>query len=96
MRINEQKKSALGHLEQWKRSRAGSLSDVYRTGGSSRKQAAWRHCQRTCEYLNGTNLKIVSHNVNIFTAGFQFVNPETGVVQFFYITPSYEIAVDMQ
>lgn len=93
--LSYQKRQAAGMIGQWKRSKYGNLNDAYKTGGSDAKRRAWRHCERTCEALKGTDLKVVSKSVNFFSAGFQFVNPETGVVQFYFITASYEIAVDM-
>jgi hypothetical protein len=46
--------------------------------------------------FNGWNLCVISKNTNIFTAGFQFIGAETGIMKFMYITPLYEVVVNME
>lgn len=45
--------------------------------------------------LNGNGLKIISHNTSIFTAGFEYCDEKDGTAKFYYITPSYDCAVDI-
>ena len=94
MTIKQQERTARNHLEQYIRSNATSLDDVY--GRYSRaKVNAWNYCIDLCIRLNGHNLKIVSFNQNIFTAGFIFADKETGVLKFMYITPNYDIEIEV-
>ena len=67
------------------------LSDCYKSH-SDRKRSAWAYCMELCYKLNGQNLRVVSHNMNIFTAGFIFKN-ETGQWCYMHITPTYDQSV---
>ena len=69
------------------------ISDAY-TSYSTEKARAWRYCKDLCDRMNGYGLKVIHHNTFIFTAGFESVDPDTGVVQFTYITPNYDITID--
>jgi len=86
---------AIGHIRSWKRSNAKDLNDVYGEF-SSAKYIAWKHCEHACKVLNGTDLKVITHNSCTFTAGFQFIDKETGVIRFMYISPTFKYIVDMQ
>ncbi|MDO5445798.1 MAG: hypothetical protein Q4F31_09300 [Eubacteriales bacterium] len=86
-------KKALGAFSRWLNSSAYSLYDVYGSF-SSGKAAAWRHCVNLFRELNGNALKVITHNTNIFTAGFEYSDPDTGAAMFYYITPSFEAAVE--
>ncbi len=91
----ERERNAKGRIEQWRASKATKLSDVYGRY-SKAKENAFEYCKHICyEHYDGRNLKIIGHNSNIFTAGFEFIDPDTGVVRFMYITPSYNTVVDM-
>lgn len=92
--MTQQERTAKANIQRWKASTDTSLSDVYKTN-STAKDRAWKYCQELCEKYNGTGLKVVSHNQMIFTAGFQFVDKDTGVLRYMHITPSYDTAVDM-
>lgn len=57
--------------------RGNCLSEVY--GSYSRaKAAAWEQCESLCSELEGRNLCVVSANVYMFTAQFEFNHPENG------------------
>ena len=92
--MTQQERTAKARYEDYKRSTDTSLSDVYKSN-STAKNRAWVYCQELCEKHNGTGLKVVSHNSMIFTAGFQFVDKDTGVLRYMHITPSYDTAVDI-
>lgn len=92
--MTQQERSAKEHVTSYKNSTATGLDDVYGKC-SSRKRDAWRYCENLCRNLNGTDLKVVSFNMNVFTAGFQFIDKDTGVVRYMHITPSSDTAVDM-
>ena len=43
----------------------------------------------------GVNLKVITRNTDVFTAGFESVNEE-GIPQFTYIAPTYHITIDIE
>ena len=90
----ERERNAKGRIEQWRASKATKLSDVYGRY-SKAKENAFEYCKELCHKLDGRDLKIVSHTVPKFTAGFEFTDPDTGVVKFMYITADYDTVVDM-
>ena len=69
------------------------LDDVYGRY-SSAKFRAWRDCERRCAERNGYGLSVITHNTNVFTAGFLYEG-EAGKM-FYAITPCYagEICVE--
>lgn len=69
------------------------LDDVYGRY-STAKYRAWRDCERRCAERKGYCLSVITHNTNVFTAGFMYDgNPGK---MFYVITPSYvgEICVE--
>lgn len=81
-------KEALKHYESYCRSRDYYLSDVY--GRYSQAKAnAWEYCERLAQENEGSGLKVVSHNLNVFTAGFEFM--KDGELCYCHITPSKDI-----
>lgn len=89
-----QERTARANITTWERSEAYDLGQVYGRY-STEKGRAWRYCQDLCRKHDGERLRVINHNTFKFTAGFQFADPETGVLRFMYITPSYDVAVDM-
>ena len=87
-------RTAKKKIADWKKSTDTELRDVYGRH-SNAKEEAFNYCKELCHRLNGQNLKIVSHNHTIFTAGFQFTDRETGVIKYMHITPTSDTAVDM-
>lgn len=69
------------------------LSDCYGTY-SMAKQRAYNYCINQMENVDGWGFRIISHNVNIFTCGYKYVDSDTGVIMFRYITPTYEVSVE--
>lgn len=70
-----------------------NLYEAY--GSFSKKKAdAWEYCQKKCYDNDGRRLRVISHNSFIFTAGFEFTNPETGVIAICIITPSEDFAFE--
>lgn len=88
-----QKRTARGNYSTYERSNTNSIYSAYGKP-SSAKVAAWNYCRRLCDSMNGTGLKVVNFNTFMFTAGFESVDPETGVILFTYITPNYDITID--
>lgn len=92
--MTKQERTALSRYADYQRSNATDLSDVYGRY-SVYKARAWNDCQDMMTSHNGWGLRIISHNTSIFTAGFLFDDPETGVLKFMYITPTYDTAVEV-
>ena len=57
---------------------------------SYEKVKAWNYCKRVCERLGGWDLIISSKNTFQFSAVFTFIDPETGVICYGYITRDYD------
>ena len=85
--------TAKSNIKAWERSDMTSLFDAYGRF-SSKKSQAWEYCKELCYQYHGENLKIVSHNSFIFTAGFIYSDKDTGVVKYMHITPSSNTSVD--
>ena len=73
-------------LYRYYRSGASELSDVYGRY-SEAKRRAWKSCEALCDEIGGYDLRVVSYNSNIFTAGFRYRNMR-GDQCFCYITRS--------
>lgn len=74
-------------------------SDIYELGDCYRsysifKSRAYRKIREEMYSLGGQDLRIISHNVNIFTCGYTYQDRETGVLKFVYHTPSYRVEID--
>ena len=83
---------ALSHYEDYRKSTDYSLRDVY--GSYSRaKEEAWDYCKELMYKFAGYGLKVISHSRYLFTAGFMF--EEDGKQMFMYISPSRDIAVEV-
>ena len=91
MTTNERK--AKTYIRLWEQSRATSIDDVY-GNYSAAKCRAWYYCKNLCAQHNGKNLKVVTYNSHVFTAGFEFSDPETGVCKYMHVTPTYNAAVE--
>lgn len=94
MTNREKERQARKRYNAWERSEDYALEFVYNSF-STRKARAWRYCQEKQAELNGYGLKVISHNTSIFTAGFEYYDEKTQTVKFYYITPSYDCAVDI-
>ena len=84
----------LYHYEQWQMSNATHLWDVY-DKFSRNKVRAMDYCEELVYKFHGRDLRILSHNSYTFTVGFEFPHPETGVLCFAYITPSYNRYIEL-
>lgn len=89
-----QRRMAKGNIDSWKRSSDFSLDSAYGRY-SSNKASAWKYCEDLRDKHDGRNLKVISHNTYMFTAGFEYNDAETGEVMFMFITPSYDVSVSM-
>ena len=70
-----------------------TLDEAY-SSHSYNKDRAWRYCENLQAQYEGWGLKVISHNTFIFTAGFYFIDKDTGVLRFMYITPTYDTPID--
>ena len=86
-------RAALNHVQQYERSNLYSLNDCYKNC-SNHKWAAWEYCKNLRDKYNGVDLKIITYNQMMFTAGFTYADEDTGVVKFMYITKSYDVSID--
>lgn len=83
---------ALQHYADYKRSTATSLRDVY--GSYSReKEDAWEYCKELMYKFSGYGLRVISYSRYMFTAGFMF--EEDGKQMFMYISPKRDVAVEV-
>ncbi len=89
----ERERLAQANIPRYEKSSWYGLADAYGRY-SYNKERAWQYCKNLMEKKDGYGLKIISKNTFIFTAGFEFTDPETGVVKFMYITPTYDTEVD--
>ena len=94
MTKKQMERQARKHYKAWERSEDYALEFVYKSF-SVYKARAWRYCQTKQVELNGYGLKIISHNSQRFTAGFEYCDEKDGTAKFYYITPSYDCAVDI-
>lgn len=92
--MTARERTALSRYEDYKRSNATDLSDVYGRY-STAKARAWNYCKDLMRQHEGWGLRIITHNGFMFTAGFEFTDPETGVLMFMYITKTYDEAVEV-
>lgn len=92
MTNNELKRRARTAYEIYKLSYDVTLSDVY-ASYSVYKERAYRECINMMFTLNGYNFRIITHNTNIFTCG--FVYEFCGIKRFMYITPNYQVYIDI-
>lgn len=85
--------TAKNNIKFWEKSEMYNLRDAYGSF-SSKKEKAWDYCKELFYKYDGWGLKIVSKNTFIFTAGFAFIDKDTGVVKYMHITPSSDTVVD--
>lgn len=85
--MNRVTKDALRITEMYKNSSDTELYHVYGTC-SRKKLEAFDDCRKLMADYDGRDLRILSHNSHVFTAGFEYMNPETGEVMIMYITKS--------
>ena len=94
MTAKQMERQARNHYKEWKRSGDYALDSVYGSY-SANKARAWRYCQEKAIELNGRGLKVITHNSQIFTVGFEYCDEKTGTAKFYYITPSYDCTIDI-
>lgn len=70
-----------------------TLNDVYKSY-SVAKLHAWEYCERKCLKMNGRRLTVLSHNSSAFTAAFEYIHPDTGVLMLHVET--YANSYDME
>lgn len=67
---------------------AGDKTDIYDAYKcpSRRKINAWRYCQELCESYNGYGLRIIGHNSQTFSVGFEYMDEKSGLAMFVWHT----------
>ena len=93
MRKSEQIKCAEKAKSIYDHSDLYELEDCYRSY-SIFKSRAYREIRDEMHSKGGQELRIISHNVNVFTCGYTYQDRETGVLKFVYHTPSYRVEID--
>lgn len=66
-----------------------TLGDCYGSY-SVYKDRAFQRCADLYHRLDGNRFRIIGYNCNTFSVGFEFPDPETGVLSFAYITKDYD------
>ena len=74
-------------------------SDIYELGDCYRsysieKSTEYRKIREEMYLHGGHNLRIITHNVYVFTCAYTYPDRETGVLKFVYHTPSYRVEID--
>lgn len=77
------------HYADYINSNATDLDDVY-SNYSIYKARAYNRCRDLMLDMNGWGLRILSHNSQAFTVGFEYLDSETGEICFAYITKDYD------
>lgn len=91
--MTRNEKTAKANLNTYQKSTMFNLTDAY-VKPSAAKSAAWYSCLRDMVNNAGWGLKVLSYNTFMFTCGYLFVDPETGVIKFKYFTPNHTTIVD--
>ena len=69
-----------------------NLDNVYKSY-SRNKSLAWDYCKNLMEKYNGHGLKVISHNLNMFTAGFIYESGDDEYLM--YITKSADSPIKL-
>lgn len=94
MKHSARERAAKSKICAWRNSTNYSLRQVY-TSYSVEKENAWGYCVDMCVRFGGEHLRIISYNRYMFTAGFFYTDKQTGVEMFCYITPTYDVTVEL-
>ena len=92
--MTREERVAQDNISRWRQSNWTEIYDAY-DSFSKGKVNAWKYCKNLCEQYNGSNLKVISRNCHKFTAGFEYVDKETGEIRFMYISKDYNQSVSM-
>lgn len=90
--MSYQTRQATASFPRYVKSAYNTIYDAYKKP-SRDKWRAWNHCRNLCNAFGGFNLKVISKNTYMFTAGFQYIDEDSGEERFMYITPSYEVVI---
>lgn len=91
MKLSNSTKKAKYYIRAYERATAQTLDDVYKTYSRDKKQA-YNFCVQECIDNLGTNLKILSANTFVFTAG--FLSTMFGTLDLVIITKDYIYWID--
>ena len=90
--MSYQSRQAIANFPRYINSNYHSIFDVY-SKPSRDKLKAWEHCKNLCNTFDGYNLKVISKNTWKFTAGFEYIEEDSGQERFMFISPNYEVIV---
>ena len=85
---NLTKKQKIEIVKAYEKSNCKSLYKAYRNP-SQYKENAFSYCFSLMHEKAGFDLRIIGHNCMTFSIGFQYIDNETGIVMFAYITRDY-------
>lgn len=94
MTMRERERTAKANYQWYLKSSLDTLDKAYGQY-SANKARAWNYCRELCYRKHGHDLRIVNANTFVFTAGFEFEDPESGVCKFMYITPNYDTEIEI-
>ena len=92
MTQKQKEKSAKEHYQMYLRSEWKNIFQAYGKP-SMKKIEAFEYCENLCKKHDGHGLKIITRNTDKFTAGFEY--KENGIPMFMYITPSYDVEIEV-
>lgn len=84
----------IGQYRVWQNSSNTELYHIYGKF-SQAKINAFERCKALMQSLGGEGLRILGHNCDTFSVGFEFPNPETGAMCFAYITKDYDRFIEL-
>ena len=90
--MSYEKRKAISAFSRYMRSDCDSIFGAYKNP-SRDKRVAWEHCKKLCSAYDGFRLRVIAKNCHVFSAGFQFVDADSGEHRFMYITRGYEVIV---
>lgn len=93
-KINYRMKQAETAFHYYMNSSYSNLFSAY-SKPSKDKINAFTKCKNKQVDLDGFDFRIISKNTYIFTCGFKYINMLTGKKMFYYITPYYEISIEI-
>ncbi|MBQ5475984.1 MAG: hypothetical protein IIT65_15230 [Lachnospiraceae bacterium] len=91
--MTRNEKIAKANINGYEKSTMLNITDAY-AKPSTAKQNAFMSCLYDMANNAGWGLKVISYNTFMFTCGYLFVEPETGVVKFKFFTPNHTTVVD--
>lgn len=96
IQLNKNTQRAASVIRAYQGSTSTSLYDVYKNPSWNKEQAFY-YCKDLKAAKRGSNMKIISHNDNVFSVGFTFNKVIKGITRkcLMYITKSFNYFIVM-